>query len=72
MARPGIYTALQSRAQARAFRPSWARHITKIPEAVKRLRDMQFGRGCKDLMFKMIKQGAAFNHADKFIDEAVL
>jgi hypothetical protein len=42
------------------------------PEAVKRCRDMQFGcvgRGCKDLMLKMIKQEAGFNHADQFIDD---
>ncbi|OAX31896.1 hypothetical protein K503DRAFT_787545 [Rhizopogon vinicolor AM-OR11-026] len=42
-------------------------------EAVKRFKDMEFGRvsrGCKELMFKIIDQGAAFNHADQFIEEA--
>ncbi|KAG1819327.1 hypothetical protein EV424DRAFT_1323472 [Suillus variegatus] len=42
-------------------------------EAVKRFKDMQFGRvsgGCKELMFKIIGEGAAFNHADQFVDEA--
>ncbi|KAG1851931.1 hypothetical protein F4604DRAFT_1592184, partial [Suillus subluteus] len=42
-------------------------------EAVKHFKDLQFGcvsRGCKELMFKIIGEGAAFNHADQFIDEA--
>jgi hypothetical protein len=42
-------------------------------EAVKRFKDLQFGRvsgGCKELMFKIIEQGTAFNHADQFVDEA--
>ncbi|KAG1875466.1 hypothetical protein DFJ58DRAFT_650269, partial [Suillus subalutaceus] len=42
-------------------------------EAVKCFKDLQFGRvsgGCKELMFKIIGEGAAFNHADQFVDEA--
>ncbi|KAG1884364.1 hypothetical protein F4604DRAFT_1677006 [Suillus subluteus] len=42
-------------------------------EAVKHFKDLQFGHvsgGCKELMFKIIGEGAAFNHADQFVDEA--
>jgi len=42
-------------------------------EAVKCFKDLQFGRvsgGCKELMFKIIEQGTAFNHTDQFVDEA--
>ncbi|KAG1823743.1 uncharacterized protein BJ212DRAFT_1262287 [Suillus subaureus] len=42
-------------------------------EAVKCFKDLQFGRvsgGCKELMFKIIEQGATFNHAEQFVKEA--
>ncbi|KAG2738471.1 hypothetical protein P692DRAFT_20882620 [Suillus brevipes Sb2] len=42
-------------------------------DAVKRFKDMLFGRvseGCKDLMFKILDDGAAFRHAEHFVTEA--
>ncbi|OAX37464.1 hypothetical protein K503DRAFT_857339 [Rhizopogon vinicolor AM-OR11-026] len=42
-------------------------------EAVKRFKVMQFGRvgrGCKELMFKILERGAAFHYADQFIEHA--
>jgi hypothetical protein len=41
--------------------------------AIKRFKDMSFGRvseGCKDVMFKILDEGAAFRHADHFTTEA--
>ncbi|KAG2089237.1 uncharacterized protein F5147DRAFT_587260 [Suillus discolor] len=41
-------------------------------DAVKRFKELQFGRvseGCKDLMFKILDQGAAFKHAKQFLSE---
>ncbi|KAJ8586970.1 hypothetical protein M405DRAFT_742712 [Rhizopogon salebrosus TDB-379] len=41
-------------------------------EAVKRFKDLKFGRvsrGCKELMFKIIEQETAFAHANQFIEE---
>ncbi|KAG1857218.1 hypothetical protein C8R48DRAFT_804605 [Suillus tomentosus] len=41
-------------------------------DAVKRFKELQFGRvseGCKDLMFKILDQGAAFKHAQQFLSE---
>ncbi|KAG1855692.1 hypothetical protein DFJ58DRAFT_840993 [Suillus subalutaceus] len=41
-------------------------------DAVKRFKELQFGRvseGCKDLMFKILDQGAAFKHAEQFVSE---
>ncbi|KAG1830107.1 hypothetical protein EV424DRAFT_1315804 [Suillus variegatus] len=41
-------------------------------DAVKRFKELQFGRvseGCKDLMFKILNQGAAFKHAQQFLSE---
>ncbi|KAG2061314.1 hypothetical protein BDR06DRAFT_1041074, partial [Suillus hirtellus] len=49
------------------------RNLQPYHEAVKHFKDMQFGRvsgGCKELMFKIIGEGAAFNHTDRFVDEA--
>jgi hypothetical protein len=37
-------------------------------DTVKRFR--RVSRGCKELVFKIIEQGTAFNHADQFIEEA--
>ncbi|KAG1742890.1 hypothetical protein EDB19DRAFT_1633654 [Suillus lakei] len=42
-------------------------------DAVKCFKKLKFGRvseGCKDLMFKILDQGAAFHHAEHFISEA--
>ncbi|KAG1884083.1 hypothetical protein F4604DRAFT_1574904 [Suillus subluteus] len=41
-------------------------------DAVKRFKELQFGRvseGCKDLMFKILDQGVAFKHAEQFVSE---
>ncbi|KAG1897853.1 uncharacterized protein F5891DRAFT_956644, partial [Suillus fuscotomentosus] len=42
-------------------------------EAIKYFKNLQFGRvsrGCKELMFMIIREGVAFNHANQFIDKA--
>jgi hypothetical protein len=42
-------------------------------DAAKHFKDMSFGRvskGCKDVMFKILDEGAAFRHADHFTTEA--
>ncbi|KAG2138160.1 hypothetical protein BD769DRAFT_1384696 [Suillus cothurnatus] len=42
-------------------------------EAIKCFKDLQFRHvsgGCKELMFKIIREGTTFNHADRFINEA--
>ncbi|OJA10963.1 hypothetical protein AZE42_08486 [Rhizopogon vesiculosus] len=42
-------------------------------EAVKRFKIMPFGRvgrGCKELMFKILERGTAFHYADQFIEHA--
>ncbi|KAG1855612.1 hypothetical protein F4604DRAFT_1685709 [Suillus subluteus] len=41
-------------------------------DAIKRFKELQFGcvsEGCKDLMFKILDQGAAFKHAEQFVSE---
>ncbi|KAG1843331.1 hypothetical protein DFJ58DRAFT_665347, partial [Suillus subalutaceus] len=41
-------------------------------DAVKCFKELQFGcvsEGCKDLMFKILDQGAAFKHAEQFVSE---
>ncbi|KAG1768509.1 hypothetical protein EDD22DRAFT_872088 [Suillus occidentalis] len=50
-----------------------ARNPQPYSEAVKRFKELKFGRvseGCKELMFKLLDQGAAFRHAEHFISEA--
>ncbi|KAG1827298.1 uncharacterized protein BJ212DRAFT_1257044, partial [Suillus subaureus] len=42
-------------------------------DAVKCFKELKFGQvseGCKELMFKLLDQGAAFHHAEHFISEA--
>ena len=49
------------------------RNLQPYGDAIKRFKELQFGRvseGCKDLMFKILDQGAAFKHAEQFISEA--
>lgn len=50
-----------------------ARNPQPYSDAVKRFKELKFGRvseGCKELMFKLLDQGAAFHHAEHFISEA--